>query len=143
MALTTKDLFKERMTIRKTDPARATVLGMLIDTVQKSLFDSKREETPADIANAAKKMYAETQATILEYKKGNGSTAELENELKILEPFLPKTLPADQMEAAVKAVIDALPADQRVLKNIMPKLKDIEGMDMKSAKSIVEKLLQA
>jgi uncharacterized protein len=139
---TTKELFKERMMIRKSDPARASVLGMLIDTVQKSIFDAKREETPADIANAAKKMYAEVQQTILEYKKGNGDTAELENELKILEPYLPVTLSPEAMEKAVKEVLDAIPADQRVMKNIMPKLKDIEGIDMKAAKGIIDKLLQ-
>jgi uncharacterized protein len=140
--MTTKELFKERMTIRKTDPVRASVLGMLIDTVQKSIFEAKREETPADIANAAKKMYAETQATILEYKKGHGDTAELEAELKILEPFLPAVLSPEAMENTIKKIIDSLPADQRVLKNIMPALKNTEGIDMKAAKSIVEKLLK-
>lgn len=139
---TTKELFKERMTIRKSEPVRASVLGMLIDAVQKSIFDAKRDETPADIANAAKKMYAEVQQTILEYKKGNGDTSELEEELKILEPYLPATMSAEAMEEAVKKVLDSLPAEQRVMKNIMPKLKDIEGMDMKAAKSIVEKLMK-
>jgi len=138
---TTKELFKERMTIRKSDPVRASVLGMLIDTVQKSLFDSKKEETPADVANAAKKMYNEIQASILEYKKGNGDTAELEQELKILEPFLPVSLSPEAMEEAVKKVLDSLPADQRVMKNIMPKLKEIEGVDMKAASAIVKKLI--
>ena len=139
---TTKELFKERMTIRKSEPVSASVLGMLIDAVQKSVFDAKRDETPADIANAAKKMYAEVQQTILEYKKGNGDTSELEEELKILEPYLPATMSAEAMEEAVKKVLDSLPAEQRVMKNIMPKLKDIEGMDMKAAKSIVERLMK-
>jgi uncharacterized protein len=139
---TTKELFKERMMIRKSDPARASVLGMLIDGVQKLIFDAKRPETPADIANTAKKMYSEIQASVLEYKKGHGDTAALENELKILEPYLPSTLSSEAMDKAVQEVIDSLPADQRVMKNIMPRLKDIEGMDMKAAKGIIEKLMK-
>ena len=46
---TTKELFKERMKIRKTDPVRASVLGMLIDTVQKNIRELNREETEADL----------------------------------------------------------------------------------------------
>ena len=52
--MTTKDLFKERMNIRKTNPIRAAVLGMLIDTVQKSIRELNREETEDDIARDAK-----------------------------------------------------------------------------------------
>lgn len=141
--MTTKDLFKERMSIRKSDPVRASVLGMLIDAVQKALFDSKKEETEADIRAAAKKMYEQTTNTIAEYKKGNGDTSELEQELAILKPFLPQMLSAEQSEAEIKKVIDSLSAEERTLKNIMPKLKEISGIDMKSARSTVEKLLQA
>lgn len=140
--MTTKDLFKERMTIRKSDPVRASVLGMLIDSVQKSLFDSKKQETEADIHAAAKKMYEQTLTTIQEYKKGNGDTSELEQELAVLKPFLPQMLSAEQAEAEVKKIIDSLDEGERTLKNIMPKLKEISGIDMKSARGIVEKLLQ-
>src|SRR5574344_1474763 len=132
--MTTKDLFKERMTIRKSDPVRASVLGMLIDAVQKALFDSKKEETEADIRAAAKKMYEQTLNTIQEYKKGNGDTSELEQELAILKPFLPQMLSAEQTEAEIKKVIDSLADGDKTLKNIMPKLKSISGIDMKSAK---------
>lgn len=137
---TTKELFKERMTIRKNDPLRATVLGLIIDGVQKKTFEEKRDETPADIANTAKKMYSEIQQSIVEYKKGNGDTTELEQQLKILEPYLPDTMSMEAMEEAVKKVLAELPEDQRVMKNIMPKLKDIEGFDMKAAKGIIDKL---
>ena len=66
---TTKELFKERMTIRKTDPLRAGVLGMIIDSVQKAIRELDRDETPEDIQKDEKKMYDQTFATIQEYKK--------------------------------------------------------------------------
>lgn len=140
--MTTKEMFKERMTIRKTNPVRASVLGMLIDSVQKNIRELHREETENDIAQAAKKMFDQTEATIAEYKKGGADTAELEAQLAVLKEFVPETLSPEAMKAEVQKIIDSLSPEERVLKNIMPKLKAVPGMDMKAAKSIVEGLLK-
>ena len=99
---TTKELFKERMKIRKTDPVRASVLGMLIDTVQKNIRELNREETEADLAQAAKKMYDQTSATIAEYKKGNADTTQLEAELAVLKEFVPETLSPEKMKEEIR-----------------------------------------
>ena len=138
---TTKELFKERMTIRKTDPVRASILGMLIDTVQKNIRELNREETEADLAQAAKKMYDQTTATIAEYKKGNADTTQLEAELAVLKEFVPETLSPEKMKEEIQAILDSLSAEERTLKNIMPKLKAISGMDMKAAKDLVAQML--
>ena len=140
--MTTKEMFKERMTIRKTNPVRASVLGMLIDAVQKNIRELNREETEADIAQAAKKMYDQTEATIAEYKKGGADTAELEAQLAVLKEFVPETLSPEATKAEIQKILDALAPEERVLKNIMPKLKAVPGVDMKAAKSIVEALLK-
>lgn len=138
---TTKELFKERMKIRKTDPVRASVLGMLIDTVQKNIRELNREETEADLAQAAKKMYDQTSATIAEYKKGNADTTQLEAELAVLKEFVPETLSPEKMKEEIQAILDSLSAEERTLKNIMPRLKVISGMDMKAAKDLVAQML--
>lgn len=138
---TTKELFKERMTIRKTDPVRASILGMLIDTVQKNIRELNREETEADLAQAAKKMYDQTTATIAEYKKGNADTTQLEAELAVLKEFVPETLSPEKMKEEIQAILDSLSAEERTLKNIMPRLKAISGMDMKAAKDLVAQML--
>lgn len=139
--MTTKELFKERMAVRKTNPVKASVLGMLIDTVQKTIREAGRDETPADISAAAKKMYSQSEAAILDYKKGGGDTTQIEAEMKVLEAFLPASLTQEQMEAEVKKIIESLGDGERNLKNIMPRLKSIEGIDMKIAKSLVEKFI--
>jgi len=141
MEYTIKAFTMERLKIRKEDPVRSNVLLMLADAVKKVTIDERRPETEADFKKAALKMFQETQNTIAEYKKGNADTTELETELKIVEEFLPKMLSAEQMEAEAKKLIESMPEADRVLKNIMPKLKDIEGFDMKQAKAIIEKLL--
>lgn len=143
MEYTIKSFTMERLKIRKENPVRANVLLMLADAIKTVTIEERRPETEADFKKAALKMYQETQNTISEYKKGGANTSELEEELKIIEEFLPKMLSTEEMELATKKVIDELPENERVLKNIMPKLKEIEGFDMKQAKSIVEKILQA
>lgn len=142
MEYTIKAFTMERLKIRKEDPVRSNVLLMLADAVKRvAVIDERRTETEADFKKAALKMYQETQNTIAEYKKGNADTSELEKELKVLEEFLPKMLSVEQMEAEARKVIEAMPEADRVLKNIMPKLKEIEGFDMKQAKAIIEKVL--
>ena len=140
--MTTKEMFKERMMIRKTNPVRASVLGMLIDAVQKNIRELNREETEDDIAKAAKKMYDQTEATIAEYKKGGADTAELEAQIAVLKEFVPETLSPEAMKAEIQKILDGLAPEEKVLKNIMPKLKAIPGIDMKAAKSIVESILK-
>lgn len=143
MEYTIKSFTMERLKIRKENPVRANVLLMIADAVKTVTIEERRPETEADFKKAALKMYQETQNTISEYKKGGANTSELEEELKIIEEFLPKMLSNEEMELSTKKIIDSLPENERVLKNIMPKLKEIEGFDMKQAKSIVEKILQA
>ena len=140
--MTTKEMFKERMMIRKTNPIRASVLGVLIDAVQKNIRELNREETEDDIAKAAKKMYDQTEATIAEYKKGGADTAELEAQLAVLKEFVPETLSPEATKAEIQKILNGLAPEERVLKNIMPKLKAVPGIDMKAAKSIVEALLK-
>ncbi len=142
LKMTTKEMFKERMMIRKTNPVRASVLGVLIDAVQKNIRELNREETEDDIAKAAKKMYDQTEATIAEYKKGGADTAELEAQLAVLKEFVPETLSPEATKAEIQKILDGLAPEERVLKNIMPKLKAVTGIDMKAAKSIVEELLK-
>ena len=142
MEYTIKSFTMERLKIRKDDPVRSNVLLMLADAVKSVTIEERRPETEADFKKAALKMYQETKNTIEEYKKGGAATEELEGELKILEEFMPKMLSAEEMKAAAKKVVESLPETDRNLKNIMPKLKEIEGFDMKQAKAIIDELLK-
>ena len=139
--LTLKALTAERLKIRKDNPVRSNVLLMLTSAVKDVTIDERRPETPADFGKAALKMYNEVKLNIEDYKKNGADTADLEAELKEISTFLPKMMSQEEMEAEVKKVIDSLPEGDRALKNIMPKLKTIEGFDMKAAKGIIEKLL--
>jgi len=142
MEYTIKAFTMERLKIRKENPLRSNVLLMLADAVKSVTIEERRPETEADFKKAALKMYQETKNTIEEYKKGGAATDELEAELKVIEEFMPKMLSLEEMKAAARKLIDSLAEADRNLKNIMPKLKEIEGFDMKQAKNIIEELLK-
>jgi len=107
----TAELFKERMKIRTTNPVRASVLGMLIDGVKKLAKAQNREETDEDLGIVAKKMKDQTLVTIEEYKKGNSDTSRLEEELAVLNEFVPAGLTEEQIEEEVKKALDSLPQE--------------------------------
>ncbi len=142
MEYTIKAFTMERLKIRKENPTRSTVLLMLADAVKNITIEERRPETEADFKKAALKMFQETKNTIEEYKKGGAATDELEAELKVIEEFMPKMLSVEEMTLEAKKLVDSLPEAERNLKNIMPKLKEIEGFDMKQAKGIIEELLK-
>lgn len=139
--LTMKALTAERLKIRKENPVRSNVLLMLVNAVKTVTIDERRPETEADFKKAAVKMFNEVTNTIAEYKKGNADTSELEEELKIISEFMPTMLNEQQMEEEARKIVESLPEADRNLKNIMPKLKAVEGFDMKAAKGIIEKIL--
>ncbi len=142
MEYTIKAFTMERLKIRKENPIRSNVLLMLADAVKTITIEERRPETEADFKKAALKMYQETKNTIEEYKKGGAATDELETELKVIEEFMPKMLSLEEMTAEAKKLVDSLAEADRNLKTIMPKLKEIEGFDMKMAKGIIEGLLK-
>ena len=141
MEFTLKAFTMERLKAKKDNPARANVLTMLASAVKDLTIEERRPETEADFRKAAMKMYQQEKNTVEEYKKGGADTSELEAEMKVLEEFLPKMLSEEEMMAEVKKILEALPESDRLLKNIMPKLKEIQGFDMKRAKELVEKAL--
>lgn len=135
------ELLKEKIKIRLDNPVRSSVLGMLVDNAKKYAKSQMREAVDEDISIAAKKMKNEALKAIEEYKKGNGDYSHLEKEIIILEEFIPAGLSAQEIEEIVKNTISNLAEGDRVVKNIMPLLKSIPGMDMKIAKSIIDTVL--
>jgi len=136
-----QELLKEKIVIRLNNPERSSILGMLVDNAKKTAKAQLREVMDDDIGVAAKKMKNEALKAIEEYKKGSGDYSHLEREIAILEEFIPQGLTEDQVFSQVENIILSLPQEQRVVKNIMPILKSIPGMDMKIAKSCVDKIL--
>ena len=136
-----QELLKEKLIIRVQNPERASILGMLVDNTKKMAKDLMREATDEDLPGIAKKMKNESLKAIEEYKKGNGDYSHITREIAILEEFIPAGLSEQEIKEIVTITISSLPEDSRVVKNIMPLLKSIPGMDMKTAKTFIDQLL--
>jgi len=136
-----QELLKEKLIIRVQNPERASTLGMLVDNTKKMAKSLMREATDEDLPGIAKKMKNEALKAIEEYKKGNGDYSHLKREIVILEEFIPAGLSEQEIKEIVQTTISSLPEDSRAVKNIMPLLKSIPGMDMKIAKTFIDQLL--
>ena len=136
-----QELLKEKLIIRVQNPERASILGMLVDNTKKMAKDLMREATDEDLPGIAKKMKNESLKAIEEYKKGNGDYSHITREIAILEEFIPAGLSEQEIKEIVTITISSLPEDSRSVKNIMPLLKSIPGMDMKTAKTFIDQLL--
>jgi len=136
-----QELLKEKLIIRVQNPERASILGMLVDNTKKMAKDLMREATDEDLPGIAKKMKNESLKAIEEYKKGRGDYSHITREIAILEEFIPAGLSEQEIKEIVTITISSLPEDSRSVKNIMPLLKSIPGMDMKTAKTFIDQLL--
>jgi len=136
-----QELTKEKILVRATNPIRSSVLGLLIDSVQKLAKSQMREVKDEDFALSAKKMKNELLAAVEEYKKGQGDTSKLEAEIAVINEFVPASLSPEQTKLEVQKIIDSLFVDQRNVKNVMASLKSVPLIDMKLAKFFVDELL--
>ena len=90
---------------------------------------------------AINKTEAEIASTNKEIKRLREETISMTAELAVLKEFVPETLSPEKMKEEIQAILDSLSAEERTLKNIMPRLKAISGMDMKAAKDLVAQML--
>lgn len=64
---------------------------------------------------------------------------QIDKELSFMKTFLPKELTLEETEAAIREVIQRTGA--KAVKDVMPHLKTIDGINMKTASAIVPKFL--
>ena len=128
------------------DKVRKLTVSMVLAAVKQSEVD--KQAAPEDLAIVAliQKEIKNRREAIEEAKKANRPDLIEENEaeVKVLEVFLPKAMPAEELRALVQAAIAetgaAAPSDMgKVMKVVMPKVAGRAPNDMIS--SIVKELL--
>lgn len=136
---------KQRMLIRKSEPKRADVLGLILDTAQKAAKEQSREATEADFTAAVKKQIKAMEKTVELVKANNGDTDAQEAEIAIMREYLPPMMGEAELSAKIDTLLAELPHEERVKKNLgklMGKLKALgDSVDMgMAAKILGEKL---
>jgi hypothetical protein len=139
------DSMKDAM--KSGDEVRKRTVRMALAAVKQAEVDKRTELDDMAVMNLIQKEVKNRRESLEEAKKA--ARADLieanEAEIKVLEAFLPKAMPAEELRALVQAAITetgaASPADMgKVMKNVMPKVAGRAPNDMVSA--AVKELLQ-
>ena len=139
------DSLKDAM--KSGDEVRKRTLRMALAAVKQAEVDKRIELDDAAVMALLQKEIKNRREALAEAQKANRADliAANETEIQIIETFLPKAMPAEELRAIVQAAIAeagaASPADMgKVMKLVMPKVAGKAPNDMVSA--TVKELLQ-
>lgn len=139
------DSMKEAM--KSGDEVRKRTVRMVLAAVKQAEVDKRVELDDMAVMNLIQKEVKNRRESLEEARKAERADliADNEAEIKVLEVFLPKAMPAEDLRALVQAAIAetsaASPADMgKVMKSVMPKVAGRAPNDMVSA--AVKELLQ-
>lgn len=132
------DSMKDAM--KSGDEVRKRTVRMVLAAVKQAEVDKRIELDDMAVMNLIQKEVKNRREAIEEAKKANRADliADNEAEIKVLEVFLPKAMPAEELRALVQAAIAesgaAGPGDMgKVMKAVMPKVAGRAPNDMVSA----------
>jgi len=139
------DSMKDAM--KSGDEVRKRTVRMVLAAVKQAEVDKRTELDDLAVTNLIQKEVKNRRESLEEAKKANRPDLIEANEaeIKVLEVFLPKAMPADELRAIVQAAIAetgaSTPADMgKVMKIVMAKVAGRAPNDMISA--TVRELLQ-
>ena len=139
------DSLKDAM--KSGDETRKRTVRMALASIKQAEVDKRIELDDVAVTNLLQKEVKNRREALEEAKKANRADLieATEAEIKVLEAFLPKTMPAEELRALVQAAITeagaASPADMgKVMKLVIPLVADKAPKDVVSA--MVKELLQ-
>lgn len=119
---------------------RKRTIRMVLAAVKQAEVDKRIDLDEMAVTALIQKEVKNRREALEEAKKANRSdlVADNESEIKVLEEFLPKAMPAEELRALVQAAIAetgaAAPSDMgKVMKVVMPKVAGRAPNDMISA----------
>ena len=140
------DSMKDAM--KSGDEVRKRTVRMVLAAVKQAEVDKRTELDDMAVMNLIQKEMKNRRESLEEAKKANRADLVEANEaeMKVLEAFLPKAMPAEELRAVVQAAIDetgaSTPADMgKVMKVVMAKVAGRAPNDVVSA--TVRELLQS
>lgn len=135
------ELNKERLTIRKTNPVRATVLNLLVDGVTKLAKQENREVEDKDFYTIATRSVKEIEKDIQLLISNNQNTLELIKELEIWKEFLPKLMNKEEVYTWLFSNFEKeFVLNKKNLGSIMKTAKTVENMDMQILSNMLKEV---
>ncbi|HKY53433.1 MAG TPA: GatB/YqeY domain-containing protein [Anaerolineales bacterium] len=148
--MTIKDQLNDSMkdAMKSGDEVRKRTVRMVLAAVKQAEVDKRTELDDMAVMNLIQKEMKNRRESLEEARKANRTDLIEANEaeIKVLEAFLPKAMPIEELRAIVQASIDetgaSTPADMgKVMKTVMPKVAGRAPNDVVSA--TVRELLQS
>jgi uncharacterized protein len=142
---TIAELKKDKIILRTSDPARAGVCEMIVDTATKTAKAEGRAVTDKDITSAIKKEIKQFAEAIELIKKNNGDASGHEKSLALLKEYLPPQMSEEEIRARVMDALKDIPEEQRVKKlqgKIMGTMKQYDNIDMGVVSKILNTMLK-
>lgn len=148
--MTIKDQLNDSMkdAMKSGDEVRKRTVRMVLAAVKQAEVDKRTELDDMAVMNLIQKEMKNRRESLEEARKANRTDLIEANEaeIKVLEAFLPKAMPVEELRALVQASIDetgaSTPADMgKVMKTVMPKVAGRAPNDVVSA--TVRELLQS
>jgi uncharacterized protein YqeY len=147
--MTIKSQLNESMkdAMKSGDEVRKRTVRMALAAIKQAEVDKRTEIDDTAVMNLIQKEIKNRRESLEEAKKANRADLVTANEaeINVLQAFLPKAMPAEELRALVQAAIAetgaASPADiGKVMKSVLPKIAGRAPNDMVSA--TVRELLQ-
>ena len=133
--------------MKSRDEVRKRTVRMALAAVKQAEVDKRTELDDAAVMALLQKEIKNRRESLEEAKKANRADliAANEAEIEVLQAFLPKAMPAEELRALVQAAISetgaASPSDMgKVMKTVLPRVAGRAPSDMVSA--TVRELLQ-
>ena len=148
--MTIKTQLNESMkdAMKSGDEVRKRTVRMVLAAVKQAEVDKRTELDDMAVINLIQKEMKNRRESLEEAKKANRADLVEANEaeMKVLEAFLPKAMPPEELRALVQTAIDetgaSTPADMgKVMKVVMAKVAGRAANDVVSA--TVRELLQS
>ena len=139
---TIQELNKERLTIRKENPQRYSVLSLLIDGASKIAKEENRSVEEKDLYLVAQRSVKEIDKDIELTNSDNEFCKTLKAEKEIWKEFLPKLLTNGEIKRLLLQKYMEGDFIQSNFSKIMKEMKLIENMDMSLLNKILKEYLK-
>ncbi len=137
-----------KQAMKEKDQVRLSTLRLLMAEIQNREIDAGEELDEPEILSIVQKAAKQRKESIEQYKKGGREelAAKEEQELGILESYLPQQLSREELESIVREAIEKCGATSpkemgKVMKEVMPKVKG--RADGKEVNALVRAMLEA
>ena len=137
-----------KQAMKEKDQVRLSTLRLLMAEIKNREIDAGEELDEPEILSIVQKAAKQRKESIEQYKKGGREelAAKEEQELGILESYLPQQLSREELESIVREAIEKCGATSpkemgKVMKEVMPKVKG--RADGKEVNGLVRTMLEA